>query len=171
MKPLIHFSILPCLKPNYIEFYLCNQYLSPLKFWVRIPLMAGCTWYNILKHFVSYFYRSVVLFNILFSYSLMTVNKMTSAINLIIMSISDVHDTHPFLPTVSLYRTLMIPAVRLLPVVSRYQHQNHMLVPHLVPLKNQDQDRLPQYHSLHCLHWWPHPHNHHGYLLSKVCMT
>jgi hypothetical protein len=28
--------------------YLCNQCLSPLKLWVRIPLMATCTRYNIM---------------------------------------------------------------------------------------------------------------------------
>jgi hypothetical protein len=27
--------------------YLCNQCLSPLKLWDRIPLMVRCTWYNI----------------------------------------------------------------------------------------------------------------------------
>jgi len=27
--------------------YLCNQCPSPLMLWVRIPLMARCTWYNI----------------------------------------------------------------------------------------------------------------------------
>ena len=29
---------------NWIYNYLCNQCLSPLKLWVRIPLMARCTW-------------------------------------------------------------------------------------------------------------------------------
>jgi len=28
--------------------YRCNQCLSPLKLWVWIPLMARCTWYNIM---------------------------------------------------------------------------------------------------------------------------
>ena len=28
--------------------YLCNQCLSPLKLWVRIPFMARCTRYNIM---------------------------------------------------------------------------------------------------------------------------
>ena len=28
--------------------YLCNQCLSPLKFWVRTPFMARCTRYNIM---------------------------------------------------------------------------------------------------------------------------
>jgi hypothetical protein len=27
---------------------LCNQCLSPLKLWIKIPLMTSCTWYNIM---------------------------------------------------------------------------------------------------------------------------
>jgi len=26
--------------------YLCNEWLSPLKFWVQAPLITRCTWYN-----------------------------------------------------------------------------------------------------------------------------
>jgi len=33
---------------SWIYNYQCNQYLSPLKLWVQIPLMAGCTRYNIM---------------------------------------------------------------------------------------------------------------------------
>ena len=33
--------------------YLCNQCLSPLKLWDRIPLMARCTWYNIVWYSLS----------------------------------------------------------------------------------------------------------------------
>ena len=33
---------------SWIYSYLCNQCLSPLKLWVRIPLMARCTQYNIM---------------------------------------------------------------------------------------------------------------------------
>jgi len=33
---------------SWIGNYLCNQCLSPLKLCVRIPLMAGCTPYNIM---------------------------------------------------------------------------------------------------------------------------
>jgi hypothetical protein len=33
---------------SWIYNYLYNQYLSPLKLWVRILLMARCTWYNII---------------------------------------------------------------------------------------------------------------------------
>ena len=33
---------------SWIYNYLCNRWLSPLKLWVRIPLMAECTWYNIM---------------------------------------------------------------------------------------------------------------------------
>jgi hypothetical protein len=29
--------------------YLCNQFLSPLKLWVRISLMARCTRYNVMR--------------------------------------------------------------------------------------------------------------------------
>ena len=32
---------------NYM--YLCNQYLSPLTLWIRIPLMARCTRYNFMR--------------------------------------------------------------------------------------------------------------------------
>jgi hypothetical protein len=28
--------------------YMCNQRLSPLNLWSRIPLMARCNWYNIM---------------------------------------------------------------------------------------------------------------------------
>jgi len=33
---------------SWIYNYLCNQCLSPLTLWVRIPLMARCTRYNIM---------------------------------------------------------------------------------------------------------------------------
>jgi hypothetical protein len=33
---------------NWINNYLCNQCLTPLKSWVRTPFMAGCTRYNIM---------------------------------------------------------------------------------------------------------------------------
>jgi hypothetical protein len=33
---------------SWIYNYLCNQFLSPLKLWVRIPLMVKCTQYNIM---------------------------------------------------------------------------------------------------------------------------
>ena len=33
--------------------YLCNQYISPLTFWARIPFMARCTSYNIIWSSVS----------------------------------------------------------------------------------------------------------------------
>jgi len=33
---------------SWIYYYLCNQRLSPLNLWVRIPIMARCTRYNIL---------------------------------------------------------------------------------------------------------------------------
>ena len=36
---------------NYL--WLCNHYLSPLKLWVWIPLMARCTRYHIVIKFVS----------------------------------------------------------------------------------------------------------------------
>ena len=33
---------------SWINNYLCNQCLSPLKLWVRIPFMTRCTRYNIM---------------------------------------------------------------------------------------------------------------------------
>jgi len=33
---------------SWIYNYLCNQYQTPLKLWVRILLMARCTRYNIM---------------------------------------------------------------------------------------------------------------------------
>jgi len=33
---------------SWIYNYLCNHCQSPLTLWVRIPLMARCTWYNIM---------------------------------------------------------------------------------------------------------------------------
>ena len=38
---------------NWIYNCLCNQCLSPLKLWVRIPRMARCTRYNIVIKFVG----------------------------------------------------------------------------------------------------------------------
>jgi hypothetical protein len=29
--------------------YLCNQFISPITFWIRIPLRARCTWYITLR--------------------------------------------------------------------------------------------------------------------------
>jgi hypothetical protein len=37
---------------NWIYNYMCNRCPSPLKLWVRIPLMVRCTQYNFIK-FVS----------------------------------------------------------------------------------------------------------------------
>jgi len=33
---------------SWIYSYMCNQCLAPPKLWIRIPLMARCTWYNIM---------------------------------------------------------------------------------------------------------------------------
>ena len=38
---------------SWIYNYLCNQCLSPLKLWVRIPFMSRCTWYNIIWYSLS----------------------------------------------------------------------------------------------------------------------
>ena len=35
-------------RDHWIFNHLCNQFLSPLKLWVRVPLMARCTQYNIM---------------------------------------------------------------------------------------------------------------------------
>jgi hypothetical protein len=48
---------------SWIYNYLCNQCLSPLKLWVRIPLMARCTWYNIIL--VSDLWQVNVFFRVL----------------------------------------------------------------------------------------------------------
>jgi len=32
---------------SWIYNYMCNQCISPLQLWVRIPLMARCTKYNL----------------------------------------------------------------------------------------------------------------------------
>ena len=39
---------LPWSYGSWIKNYLCNQSLSPLKLWVRTPLLARCTRYNIM---------------------------------------------------------------------------------------------------------------------------
>ena len=41
-------SLLSLSYGSWIYNYLCNQYLSPLKLWVRTPFMVRCTWYNIM---------------------------------------------------------------------------------------------------------------------------
>ena len=47
---------------TWIYSYPCNQCLSPLKLWVRIPFMASCTRYNIMWSSLSVTCdRSVVL--------------------------------------------------------------------------------------------------------------
>ena len=46
---------------SWIYNYLCNQCLSPQTLWIRIPLMARCTWYNIMWWSLSVtYYRSMV---------------------------------------------------------------------------------------------------------------
>ena len=37
---------IPSQPPNFHYYYLCNQYLPPLKLWVIILFMARYTWYN-----------------------------------------------------------------------------------------------------------------------------
>ena len=39
---------------SWINNYLCNQCLSPLKPWTIIPLMARCTWYNLCDEVCQY---------------------------------------------------------------------------------------------------------------------
>ena len=41
----------------------CNYFLSPLKLWVRIPLIARCTWYNIMWLSLSVTYSMLVVFS------------------------------------------------------------------------------------------------------------
>jgi hypothetical protein len=38
---------------SWVYNYICNQYLSPLKLWVRIPFMARCTRYNLMWYSLS----------------------------------------------------------------------------------------------------------------------
>jgi len=38
---------------SWICSYLCNQWLSQLKLWFRIPLIARCTRYNIMWYSLS----------------------------------------------------------------------------------------------------------------------
>ena len=48
---LVTYPILPGTCCTYLHLkynYLCNQWLSPLKLWVWIPLMMRCTRYNIM---------------------------------------------------------------------------------------------------------------------------
>ena len=47
LKPCTEFYDLN-LHKQMIYNYLCNQCLSPLRLWGQIPLMARCTWYNIM---------------------------------------------------------------------------------------------------------------------------
>jgi len=42
-----------CSYGSWIYNYLCNQCLSPLKLWVRTPLMERCTRYNIMWYSLS----------------------------------------------------------------------------------------------------------------------
>jgi len=41
------------VETSWIYYYICNQCLSPLKLWVRTPLMARCTRYNIMWYSFS----------------------------------------------------------------------------------------------------------------------
>jgi len=38
---------------SWIYNYICDQWISPLKLWARIPLMARCTRYNIMWQSLS----------------------------------------------------------------------------------------------------------------------
>jgi hypothetical protein len=46
-------SLWSCSYDSWIYNYLCNQCLSPLTLWIRIPLMARCTRYNIMWQSLS----------------------------------------------------------------------------------------------------------------------
>ena len=48
---------------SWIYYYLNNQCLSPLKFWIRTPLMARCTRYNIMWWSLSVTCDSSVVFS------------------------------------------------------------------------------------------------------------
>jgi hypothetical protein len=55
---------------SWIYNYLYNQCLSPLKLWVRTPLMARCTRYNIMWSILSVICdRSVIFLGTLVSYT------------------------------------------------------------------------------------------------------
>ena len=45
--------ILPWSYDSWINNYMCNQWLSQLKLWVRTPFMARCTWQQYVIKFVS----------------------------------------------------------------------------------------------------------------------
>jgi len=53
---------------SWIYDYLCNHCQSPLTLWVRIPLMARCTWYNILWWRLSVAYDRLVVFSGFFGF-------------------------------------------------------------------------------------------------------
>jgi len=48
---------------NWINNFLCNQCLSPLTLWVRIPLMVRCTRYNIMRYNLSVNYGWSMVFS------------------------------------------------------------------------------------------------------------
>ena len=49
---------------SWIYNYLCNKCLSPLTLWVRIPIMARCTGYNIMCYNLSVTYDRSVFFSL-----------------------------------------------------------------------------------------------------------
>ena len=57
---------------NWIYNYLCNQCLSSLKLWIRIPLMARCTWYNFMWSSLSVTSHRLVTLTL---YSTVTLQK------------------------------------------------------------------------------------------------
>ena len=69
-QPLFTLHFHKCVGPSWslsycswIYNYLCNQCLIPLKLWFRIPLMARCTRYNIIRWNLSVTFRKSVVFS------------------------------------------------------------------------------------------------------------
>ena len=80
---------------SWIYNYLCNQCLSPTKVWIRIPLMARCTRYNIM-------------------WKCLSVNPVSST------NKSDRHDRDEILLTVALNTVLYPPWLKFFLILQIY---------------------------------------------------
>ena len=71
------FSFLKCLAPlsaifqlyqvrhgSWVYSYMCNQYISPLKLWVRTPFIARCTRYNLMWYILSVTCDRLMVFSV-----------------------------------------------------------------------------------------------------------
>jgi hypothetical protein len=131
--------------------YLCNQCLSPLTLWVRIPFMARCTRNNIMWSSSSVTRDRSVVFS---GYSVFPTNK-TDRHNiteiLLKVALNTIHQ--PTKPSVGCEKTIMMNQYRLLLITAelKLQSLNNWM---LSFFRNQNRSLLHM-QNINCKsHWW-----------------